>query len=145
MGNSEDIERACTKLIIALADYTDRGDYEAALGLFADDAVMDRDGERFVGIESLRAAYAARPKNRVTCHILANIAVEVRSADVAVSRSKVTVYRHHGGATKSSPPYPLLGPETIGEYQDRFVRTSSGWRFAERITRTIFQAAPATR
>lgn len=145
MTASDDIERACAKLIVALADFTDRGDHEAALALFDVNAVMDRDGERFLGIESLRAAYAARPGNRVTCHILSNIVVEAVSADAAVARSLVTVYRHRGvGATKPLPPFPLSGPETIGAYSDRFVRTPSGWRLAERITRTIFQAA-ATR
>lgn len=146
MNASEEIERACEKLILALADYTDRGDYEAALGLFTDDAVMDRDGERFVGIESLRAAYAARPQNRVTCHILSNIAVEASGAQAATSRAMVTVYRHRGsGNSKPLAPYPLPGPETIGEYRDRFVLTPSRWRFAERITRTMFQAATAAR
>lgn len=144
MAVSGDIERACAKLIVALADYTDRGDYEAALGLFDADAVMDRDGEHFIGIESLRAAYAARPQNRITCHMLSNVIVEVIDADTAVARSMVTVYRHRGeGATRPVPPYPLSGPETIGAYRDRFVRTPSGWRLSERITRTLFQAAAA--
>ncbi len=146
MTASEQIEESCTRLIIALASCTDRGDYEAALGLFDENAVMDRDGQRFVGIESLRAAYAARPQNRVTCHILSNIEVEVLNPQTAVSRSLVTVYRHHGsGTTPPLPPYPLPGPETIGEYRDRFVLTPSGWRLSERITRTMFQAAAAAR
>lgn len=146
MNASVEIERACEKLIVALADYTDRGEYEAALGLFADDAVMDRDGERFVGIQSLRAAYAARPQNRMTCHILSNIAVEACNAQVATSRALVMVYRHHGsGDSRPLAPYPLAGPETIGEYRDRFMLTPCGWRFAERVTRTMFRAATATR
>lgn len=141
---AEEIERSCAKLIVALAQYTDAGDYEAALGLFDDDAVMDRDGERFVGITSLRAAYAARPANRITCHVLSNIAVEALGTHAAVSRCLVTVYRHHGGDAAPKPPYPLPGPETVGEYRDRFVLTPAGWRLTERITRTLFQAAAAT-
>jgi hypothetical protein len=144
MTTSDEIERACTKVIVALAEYTDAGDYQAALSLFDVKAVMDRDGERFMGIEALRGAYAARPANRVTCHILSNIAIEAVGADAARGRALVTVYRHRGsGEALPSPPYPLPGPETIGEYRDRFVRTPSGWRLAERITRTLFQAVKA--
>ncbi|MDH7798956.1 MULTISPECIES: nuclear transport factor 2 family protein [unclassified Beijerinckia] len=141
MAAADEIEQSCAKLIVALADYTDNSDYEAALSLFDENAVMDRDGQRFIGIESLRAVYAARPVNRVTCHILSNIAIDVLSTQTAVSRCLVTVYRHHGdSATTLQPPYPLSSPETIGEYRDRFVLTPSGWRFAERITRSMFQA-----
>lgn len=140
---SDAIERACARLIIALAVHTDRGEYDEALALFADDAVMDRDGERFAGIAALRAAYAARPAGRATCHVLSNILVTVRDDDSAQSSAYVSVYRHRTpDGRPPRPPYPLAGPETIGEYRDRFVRTARGWRLVERITRTLFERPP---
>ena len=130
-------EFACQRVIHELALHTDAGDYERALALFSDDAVMDRDGERFSGIDALRAAYAARPAGRITRHILANTVVRLRGPDDAEAISYVTVYRHTPARPGSDPPFPVSGPDVLGEYRDRFRRTAEGWRLVERITRTI--------
>ena len=37
---------------------------------------------------------------------------------------------------------PLEGPELVGEYRDRFVRTSQGWRMQERRIRVSFLRGP---
>ncbi len=130
-------ESACRQVIHELALHTDAGDYAQALALFADDAVMDRDGERFVGIEALRAAYATRPPNRITRHVLANTVVRLLSPDEAEAISYVTVYRHVRSGADDRPPYAMTGPDVLGEYRDRFRRTAAGWRLSARTTRTI--------
>ena len=33
---------------------------------------------------------------------------------------------------------PLEGPQIVGEYRDRFVRTPDGWRFARREIEVSF-------
>lgn len=137
-GDGE-IERICTRLIHELARHTDTADYPAALALYTDDAVMERDGERFAGIEALRAAYAARPPNRLTRHVISNTVVRVAAPDAAEAISYVTVYRHRLSEAGLEPPYLLNGADALGEYHDRFTRTGAGWRLASRITRTILQ------
>lgn len=130
-------EWACQRLIHELALHTDAGDYERALDLFSDDAVMDRDGERFSGMDALRAAYAARPVGRMTRHILANTVVRLTGPDDAEATSYVTVYRHTPARPADGPPFRVSGPDVLGEYRDRFRRTGDGWRLVERVTRTI--------
>lgn len=132
-------ESACRQVIHELALFTDAGDYARALSLYTDDAVMDRDGERFVGIEALRGAFAARPPNRITRHVLANTVVRVLDPQGAEAISYVTVYRHVRAGTDDRPPYEMSGPDVLGEYRDRFRRTADGWRMSERITRTILR------
>jgi hypothetical protein len=138
-----EVERACLRVITELALHTDAGDYARALDLFTDDAVMDRDGERFVGMDELRAAYAARPVLRLTRHVLSNTVVRVIGPDEAESISYVTVYRHRMLRSDEAPPYSLSGADVLGEYRDRFRHTSQGWKLAARITRTVLKFGPS--
>lgn len=133
------LEHACARVILRLAGLTDSGDYAAALGLFCRDATMDRDGELISGMVALRQAYAQRPINRITRHVVSNIVVQRDGADCACASSYVTVYRHMVESNHHEPPYPRPGADVLGQYQDRLVRTPDGWRLASRITRTIFQ------
>lgn len=132
-------EHACARLVLDLARFTDSGDYTAALALFSDDATMDRDGEVFRGIAALRQAYAQRPANRITRHVLSNIVVQRDGADRARVSSYVTVYRHIVDPEHPEPPYRKAGADVLGQYEDRLVHTAGGWRLASRITRTVFQ------
>lgn len=138
-NSGSDADTACLRLIQELAWFTDQGDYERALALFDDAAIMDRDGEMFTGVESLRAAFAARPSNRITRHVLTNTIVRAVGPDEAVSTSYVTVYRYVLTHAGDLPPYALSGPDVLGEYRDRFRRRVDGWRLCERVTRTILR------
>ena len=133
------LEHACARLILDLARFTDDGNYAAALALFTDDATMDRDGEVFSGIAALRQAYAQRPANRITRHVVSNIVVQRDGPAQALVSSHVTVYRHVVDPNHANPPYRLAGADVLGQYQDRLLLTSAGWRLASRTTRTIFQ------
>jgi hypothetical protein len=133
------LEHACARVILALARFTDNGDYAAALALFCDDATMDRDGEVFSGITALRQAYAQRPANRITRHVVSNIVVQLDGTDRARATSYVTVYRHVVDPDHPEPPYRKAGADVLGQYQDALVHTATGWRLASRTTRTIFQ------
>ena len=135
------VERACLRIVHEMALHTDAASYEDALALFTDDAVMDRDGERFEGIEALRAAYASRPSGRLTRHVLSNTVVRITGPDDAESISYVTVYRYVRTRPDEAPPYQVPGPEVLGEYRDRFRRTAAGWRLSSRITRTLLKFA----
>lgn len=133
------LEHACARLILDLARFTDDGNYPSALALFSDDATMDRDGEIFSGIAALRKAYAGRPANRITRHVVSNIVVQLVGSDQARATSYVTVYRHLVDPKHAEPPYQTPGADVLGQYLDHLVRTSAGWRLASRTTRTIFQ------
>jgi len=137
--DDSDVERACRRIVHALALHTDRGEYDLALALFTEDAVMERDGEQFVGMAALRAAYASRPMNRLTRHVISNTLVRSTGPDSAEATSYVTVYRVALPPTKHVPPYPVTGPDVLGEHHDTFRRTEAGWRLSARVTRTILR------
>lgn len=133
------LEHACARVILDLARFTDSGHYADALALFCDDATMDRDGEIFSGIAALRQAYAQRPANRITRHVVSNIVVQLDGPAQACATSYVTVYRHFVDRDHAEPPYQMPGADVLGQYQDRLVRSPAGWRLAARTTRTVFQ------
>lgn len=78
----------------------------------------------------------------VTRHVCSNFLCEVVDEDRAEGVVYVTLCSHnrHDGpvGTEKGAVAPLNGPKMIGEYRDRYVRTSSGWRFAERKVAVTF-------
>ena len=69
-------------------------------------------------------------------HVCNNLLIRVQDEDHAEGTVYLTLYRHDGDPERKISP--LEGPVVVGEYQDRFVRTDRGWRFAERISRFSF-------
>jgi hypothetical protein len=69
-------------------------------------------------------------------HVCNNLLVDVIDEDNATGTVYLTLYRHDGEEDRSFSP--IEGPVLVGEYQDRFVRTAEGWRFAERVTTAAF-------
>jgi hypothetical protein len=94
--------------------------------MFTEDAVADMNGRRYTGQE-LKDFYAEVPKNQ--------------SAGIRHFNSTYVIVGTPDGARGSS--YMLQverrtkgGPIEVtlfGKYEDRFVKTSDGWRFKERI------------
>ena len=84
------------------------------------------------GQQQLREGFAERQANRerMSRHVCNNLLVDVVDADHANGVVYLTLYRHDGDEDRRVSPLP--GPQIVGEYRDRFVRTPDGWRFAER-------------
>nr|WP_295662023.1 nuclear transport factor 2 family protein [Polymorphobacter sp.] len=123
------IEADCARLIARYANLVDRGDWEGAAALYADDGVLIRPtapGDPIIGHEAIFAAFLARP-GRVTRHFCANVVVDVDSPTAARGESAMLLY--------TGPGAPL-----VGSFHDRFVLTPDGWRFAERRGSIVFGA-----
>lgn len=123
------IEADCARLIARYANFVDRGNWEGAAALYADDGILIRPtspAEPIVGREAILTAFLARP-GRVTRHFCANVVVDVDSPTEARGESAMLLY--------TGPGAPL-----VGSFQDRFVRTPDGWRFAERRGSIVFGA-----
>lgn len=125
-------ERACERLVLDFAYYSDHGEYEALAALFANEGIigtMHRPGlEPVVGREAILKAYQARRADRMTRHICSNIRITVESADRARGITYAVVYSTTGDQKAE---------ERIGEFEDEFVRTSVGWKFAVRRARFV--------
>jgi hypothetical protein len=123
------IERACERLVLDFAYYSDHREYESLAQLFAADGIMKRpSGDPIVGREAILQAYRARPAGRMTRHVCSNIRITVESADRARGLTYAVVYSASGDEKAE---------ERIGEFEDQFVRTSEGWRFAARQARFV--------
>lgn len=125
------IERACTALSYAYARAIDFRDQDALVELFTDDATLTL-GDTLSGQDAIRAWIRARPDELRSRHVVSNVFVDVLSADSARGIAYLTLYRHHGEASLLHGPAPLAGAAAVGHYEDRFMRTAAGWRFAAR-------------
>jgi predicted RNA-binding Zn ribbon-like protein len=137
-GQDGDCALACEGLSIAFANAVDRWDDETALGLFTDDAVLDRWGTQVQGQAALREWLAARPRDVVTRHICTNISVKCSSEREATGLTYFLFFRAVG---KAGDDLKVNGPTMVGEYHDHFVRTANGWRIARREVKVIFTSA----
>ena len=84
--------------------------------------------EPVVGREAILKAYRARRADRLTRHICTNIRITVESTDKARGLTYAVVYSATGDEKAE---------ERIGEFEDEFIRTSEGWKFAVRRARFV--------
>jgi hypothetical protein len=123
------IERACERLVLDFAYYSDHQEYESLAKLFASEGAMYRpNGDPLTGYDAILQAYRARPAGRITRHVCSNIRITVHSADRARGLTYAVVYSANGNEKAE---------ERIGEFEDEFVRTPEGWRFAVRRARFV--------
>lgn len=114
-------ERAIERLIIDYAAYNDTGNWTAVANLYADGGRMSRPTAPDVfleGRDEILAAFNSRPP-RASRHICANIRVTIKSKDFATATSQILLFTGHDAPK-------------VGSYVDALVKTSEGWRFAER-------------
>ncbi len=134
MGLTDDERRAiewdCARLVSLYARLNDEGRWGEVAALYAEDGVMTRPTAPalpIAGRAAIRAAFEARPP-RTTRHVCSNIVVDVIDADHATGSNVMLLFTAYG-------------PPLVGNFDDRFVRTAAGWRFAERRGSLTF--APA--
>jgi ketosteroid isomerase-like protein len=116
------IEADCERLIKRYVNLGDAQDWAAVAALYTEDARFARPSQPGVfieGREAILASFLARPP-RAQRHVVANVVVDVESADRARAFSVIVLYQGEAAPV-------------VGTYTDRLVRASEGWRFAERV------------
>ena len=119
---SRAIEWECARLINLYAQLNDAARWEELAALYADDGSMARPtapDAPVIGRDAILAAFQSRPA-RTTRHICSNIVIDVETATAARGSSAMLLF-----TAADAPPL-------VGGFQDRFVLTGDGWRFAER-------------
>lgn len=134
------IELACTKLVNQFAVYSDHACYDELAALFAEDGRYARPTEpgNFVeGRSNLLASFKARPKEKVTRHLVTNVLIDVTSPTTAKGFSYVTQYA--GTTDKPAPTYGWRAnpPQLVGEYLDDYVLTDDGWKIRQRSGKLV--------
>jgi hypothetical protein len=125
------IERACARLVLDFAYFSDRQEYEPLAALFAEDGSMRRpSGDPLLGRAAILKSYQSRPAGRIARHICTNVRITVESAAQAHGLTYAVVYSAGAGDRPE---------QRVGEFEDEFVLTSEGWRFASRQARFVIQ------
>jgi hypothetical protein len=137
------IVRECSQLALAFAIHVDFGHADACANLFAEDGVFERKGKVLQGRAQILAAQRARPAGLRTRHFCQTPWITVIDESHAEGITYFANYRHESDGPLAGPA-PLLGPSAVGEFHDRYVRTSEGWRIAARKAKAAFRRMEAT-
>jgi ketosteroid isomerase-like protein len=126
------IERECKRLATFYCHYIDHGEAANVADLFTEDGIWKSPEITMTGRDQIREGFQRRQdqKERTSRHVCNNLLVHVNSDTEAEGTVYVTLYRHDGEVGRTFSP--LNGPEMVGEYQDRYVKTNDGWRIASR-------------
>jgi hypothetical protein len=133
-----EIQHECEALSIAYARAVDFRDYDEFVELFAENGELDT-GTPLIGKDAIRQAIQKRPDELRSRHVLTNIFIDVLSSTEARGISYLTLYRHIGEESVQAGPAPFDGPAAVGHYEDRFVLTADGFRFARRKLHFAFR------
>ena len=128
------IEADCTRLIHQYVNCNDAQDWEAVAQLYTENARFARPskpGEFIEGRPAILASFTARPP-RAQRHVIANVVVDVESSETARAFSVIVLYMGDKAEDGGLPVQDAKSP-LIGTFTDRLVRTTVGWRFAERV------------
>lgn len=125
------IEWQCQKLCNQFANFNDKNDFKAVCDLFTEDGSFWRPSvpdTEIKGREAIYQAFLQRPP-LVIRHIVSNCVIDVLSESEAAGHSYLVFL----AAPLTEDPLPLIaGPLHVGEFSDRFVKTSKGWKFKAR-------------
>ena len=132
------IERVCEKLSIAYAHHLDFQRCAEFADLFAQDGILDVNGE-VAGREAIAKAMHSRSPKIHSRHVLTNILIDVIDHAKARGISYLSLYRHIGEESLNDKVIAMSATSAVGHYSDEFVPTNEGWRFAKRSLSLAFR------
>lgn len=129
--------RDCESLVVAYSHHIDMDEAAKVAALFTEDGVWESAEATMEGRDQIAAAFEQRQANagRRSRHVCTNVAVTLTSADTADGLCYFTLYRADG--VEGAVVFDTV-PAMVGEYRDRFRRTSDGWRIAHRTATAGF-------
>ncbi|MGW1546864.1 nuclear transport factor 2 family protein [Streptomyces sp. NPDC002346] len=133
----------CQRLTVEYAHRIDHGRAVSVADLFTEDGAWRSPTIDAVGRDRLRAFFARRDAltDRVTRHVVTNIAVDVLDADHARGRSVAVELRDDRSADGLAVD---TRPAIVGDYEDAFVRVDGRWLFRERRVVVAFKRGTET-
>jgi len=134
-------ERECGLLPLLFAKYADSGDHAALADLFTADCTFARPFQPdhpFYGRDRVQAIFRDRPPILVR-HIVTNVLVEVLSETEAKGTNYLAMLSSHA----SVEPPQEAGALYVGGFEDSYVKTPAGWRFASRMGRVVLHQGGA--
>jgi uncharacterized protein (TIGR02246 family) len=129
----------CREVVEQSVRYVDAGDAEAFSQLFAEDAVLLRpNGQAIEGREAIYQAYAQRPADRLTRHLVTNVAVDVSADGQARARSYVLLWSGTVAGAASTAGSPADARQQVGEFFDQLTQAANGdWLIQRREAKFV--------
>jgi hypothetical protein len=91
-----------------------------------------------MGRHDILSSFEARPSERVGRHLITNIVIDVLDSSTAKGICYAALYSGTAGVMAEKFGLQAQASQFIGEYEDDFVLTDQGWKFAQRKGRIIF-------
>lgn len=135
------IEHACAALCLDYCEIVDAKDYQRLREVFAADAtfVSPASPEKvIVGADAIVAALSMIPSTLATLHFALNVRVHAETPDSASGSCRIMLFTADGNEPESAEGRKAAEKQRIGIYYDRYVRTPSGWRIADRRDKALF-------
>jgi hypothetical protein len=134
------IERDCTRLILRFAQAVDSAHYEELAELFVPEGVFYRpaEPERPMSVEAVIDSYRQRLASITCAHLVTNVLISVKSATKAFGSTRILFFGAPREAESEAGKGQKATLQLVGGFQDRFVHTTQGWRFAERRGEMLF-------
>jgi ketosteroid isomerase-like protein len=135
------VEAACYALAVEYAEIIDSRDWPRLAEIFAEDATFLRPTapkEPIHGADKIVAMFQARPRGRLTQHLISNFRVRMETMDTAVGTCRVLFFSSDESEPETPEGRKAASKQSIGVYHDRYVRTKNGWRIAERLGSMVF-------
>ncbi len=127
------IVAACQDTVLRAAAAADAGDASAVANLFTTDAVLERpNAAPLQGRDAIRLAYAGRPAERMTRHLVTNTLVDIITPGETHASSLVLLWAGNTNDTIGAYGRPADVRQIVGEFKDVLVATDEGWRIARR-------------
>lgn len=139
--SAHEAAQACRDLMARYCACVDAGRHAELASLFAVDGELHIAGRELRGPHQIRTFFDERAPS-LSVHLPGGEWVDVDAhAGRAVGGSAVAVYRVAGDPATLNVPQPLGSGPVVARYEDRFVLTEQGWRFAARRALPIFVPA----
>ncbi|GAA4752662.1 hypothetical protein GCM10023350_42450 [Nocardioides endophyticus] len=128
----------CTRLMVEYGLRLDHGVAVSTAELFTEDGAWRSNTIDAVGQAQLKAFFQRRADltDRLTRHVVTNIAVDVLDEDHARARSYAVEIRGDRGADGLAED---TRPAVVGDYKDKLVKVDGRWLFTERLVEISFK------
>src|SRR5262249_46899124 len=102
---------------------------------------MTRLGETLAGVPAILAAFAKRPTDLLTRHLISNLLIETE-AEVASAHFLMAVVRGRA-ASDAERPIRVASPWRVSDVKVGFERVSHQWRICHLTTQSQFEFDPS--
>ena len=134
------IESACSRLVHDFADLVDRREYARLAQLFTVDASFARPRSPdtiIVGRDNIHNAFAMRPIDDITRHLVHNVRITPTSAEAANGSFYLVLYTARSNPQTSDFGATADSRRLIADIVDQYVLTEEGWRIFSRRGRIV--------